>query len=394
MKICFVTHKVKKGDGQGRVNYEVITEALRQGHEIIVISSELSEDLRSDPRVEWVQIHVRRVPTFLLRYQAFAIWSAISLWIRRSRIDLVVVNGFITYAGSDINCIHFVHSAWVKSKYHPFRERKTIHSLYQLVYNSLNAFLERIFLRRTRHIIAVSEQVKQELVQDAGIAADRITVVPNGVDLNEFYPRSVNRADFQLEENRIYALFAGDLKSKRKNLDTVLKALAEVPDIHLLVLGDVDKSPYPKLAEQLGLNERVVFLGYRKDIADIMSLSDLFIFPSRYEPFSLVILEAMATGLPVITSSRCGVVELLSEDAAVVMDDPEDTQALVSALRELVNNHERIQLMAQKAREDAGRNSWGRMSIQYLSLFQETSRVKFHTSKQTWRDRIKWRSQI
>ncbi|MBT2764475.1 glycosyltransferase family 4 protein [Paenibacillus sp. ISL-20] len=382
MKICFVTHKVKKGDGQGRVNYEVITEAVKERHDVIIISSELSEELRAHPQITWVKIGTSWIPTILLKYQWFALYSAIWIWTHQRGIDLVVVNGFITYARSDINCIHFVHSAWIRSTYHPFREQKNAKSLYQFIYNGLNALLERLALQQTRQIVAVSEQVKEELVQDAHIQAHRISVVSNGVDLNEFYPRTVNRADFNLAVERTYALFAGDLKSKRKNLDTVLAALANVEDIELIVLGYVEKSPYPQLAQELGISDRVHFLGYRQDVADMMSLADLFIFPSRYEPFSLVILEAMASGLPVITSNRCGAVELLSNQSAVIIEDPDDTSALIQALRDLSSDRELLELMARKAREDAQSNSWELMSSKYMQLFYKTSNLKFKTGNQ------------
>lgn len=372
MRICFVTHKVIKGDGQGRVNYEVMVEAIRQGHEITVISAELSDELRNHSQVKWIRINMRKIPTLLLRYQAFALLSAIWLWSHRKHIDLTVVNGFITYARSDINCIHFVHSAWVKSEYHPFRERKNLKTLYQYIYNRLNASLERFAMKRTKHIISVSEQVKRELAGDAKIEPSRISVITNGVDLDEFYPRSMSRKDYQLDENKVYALFAGDLRSSRKNLDTVLHALVKVENIHLLVLGYTEKSSYPKLAETLGLSDRVHFLGYRKNVAELMSLVDLFIFPSRYEPFSLVVLEAMASGLPVITSSKCGAVELLSEDSAVVMEDPDDTERLVHILNELLFNKERLKIMSKRAREVARKHTWGNMAEKYLRLIHST----------------------
>lgn len=374
MKICFVTHKVKKGDGQGRVNYEVIVEALKQGHEIIVISSELSEELQNHGQIKWIRINVK-VPTVLLKYQLFALFSAIWIWTHQKKIDLIVANGFITYAHSDINCIHFVHSAWVKSKYHPYHDHKNVKNIYQLLYTSLNALLERCALKYTKQIIAVSEQVKQELVQYTKIQPERISVISNGVDLNEFYPRSVNREDFNLDLNATYGLFAGDLKSKRKNLDTVLHAMTKVDTVNLLVLGYTEKSQYPNMARNLGLSDRVHFLGYRKDVAEIMSLADLFVFPSKYEPFSLVILEAMASGLPVITSSRCGAVELLSENSAVVIEDPEDTGTLIKVLTELVSNKERLKMMALRAREDAQKNSWNDMSCKYLQIINYNSNV-------------------
>ncbi|WP_201006208.1 glycosyltransferase family 4 protein [Paenibacillus glycanilyticus] len=376
MRICFVTHKVKKGDGQGRVNYEVIQEAVGQGHEIIIISSEISEDLKDHPLVEWKEVTVKGWPTELLRNQVFAIGATIWLDRLRSRVDLTIVNGFVTYARSDINCIHFVHSAWLASPYHPYQERRSPRSFYQYIYTSLNRYLERKAMKRSRTIVAVSEQVRMELVQYAGIGKERIAVIRNGVDLQEFYPRPVKRANLKLSEDTVYAMFAGDIRSSRKNLDTVLKALTKVHDVHLLVVGWTEGSIYPQMAADLGIEDRVHFLGYRKDMAELMSAADLFVYPSRYEPFALVILEAMATGLPVIASRNCGAVELLNEETAVILDDPDDAVALAEAIRSCVYDRHRLKRMGEQAVHIAGGNSWNAMARHYSQLIDETARKK------------------
>lgn len=376
MRICFITHKVKKGDGQGRVNYEVIQEAVAQGNEIIIIASELSEDLRCHPCVKWKKVTVKGLPTELLRNQVFAIGATIWMNILRSRVDLTIVNGFVSYASSDINCIHFVHSAWLSSPYHPYQERKTPKAIYQYIYTSLNRYLERKAMKRTRKIVAVSEQVKQELVQYTGILNDNIAVIRNGVDLQEFYPRPVKRSELQLSEDMVYAMFAGDIRSSRKNLDTVLKALTEVPDVHLLVVGWTEGSVYPQMAVDLGIEDRVHFLGYRNDMAELMSAADLFVYPSRYEPFALVILEAMATGLPVIASRNCGAVELLDEEAAVILEDPDDAAALAESIRNCVVDRHRLKRMGEQAVHIAGGCSWKAMARQYSKLIEETAGKK------------------
>ncbi|MFF2481807.1 glycosyltransferase family 4 protein [Paenibacillus sp. NPDC058071] len=373
MRICFITHKVRKGDGQGRVNYEVIREMLAQGHEVVVISSELSEELAAMDRVVWKKISVRRLPSELLRNQWFAIASALWLLFLGKRIDITVANGFITYARSNINCIHFVHRSWLNSKYHPFRERKSARSFYQYIFNFLNSFLEKFAVRRTDRIVAVSEQVKQELLDSVGIAEEHISVIRNGVDLREFYPRKVKRADYHLSEDKIYALFAGDIKSSRKNLDTVLKSVADVEDLHLLVIGSTKGSIYPQLAQSLGIADRVHFLGYRTDIAEMMSLADLFVYPSRYEPFALVLLEAMAVGLPIITSCNCGAVELLNNDAAIIIDDPNDREALTDAIKQCLSSRDRLIRMGNEAKRLAVHCSWSEMAGHYSRVIQETA---------------------
>ncbi|CAM3269057.1 glycosyltransferase family 4 protein [Paenibacillus lupini] len=373
MNMCFVTHKVRKGDGQGRVNYEVILEALRQGHYVYIIASELSDELAQHERVIWKKIAVEGWPTELLRNQIFAIRASLWLTILRNRIDLTIVNGFTAYVRSDINCIHFVHSAWLRSKYHPIVERKSLSSFYQYIYTRLNRSLERMAMKRTRTIVAVSEQVKHELKGDAHIEGNRIAVIRNGVDLEEFYPRHVDRRELHLSEQQLYAMFAGDLRSSRKNLDTVLKALVSVPEIHLLVLGNTKGSLYPQMAADLGLGERVQFLGYRTDMATWMSAADLFVFPSRYEPFALVLLEAMAVGLPVVASSNCGAVELLTNKAAIIINDPDDSDALADALLRCAADRRQLKQMGEEARRLACQHSWSAMAAQYLQLIQETA---------------------
>lgn len=373
MKVCFVTHKVKKGDGQGRVNYEVIKETLRRGHEVIIIASEVSNDLTELDQVTWKRVSVNKIPTELFRNQWFALWSTLWLILLGKRIDLTIVNGFITYARSDINCVHFVHSAWLASKYHPFREAKTWGNFYQYLFNWLNSYLERLALLVANKIVVVSEQVKNELVNSAGINEDRISIIRNGVDLQEFYPKAVRRSDLNLLDNRLYALFAGDIKSSRKNLDTILYAIAEVEEVHLLVLGFTKGSIYPQLAEDLGIRERVHFLGFRADMADLMSAADLFVYPSRYEPFALVLLEAMATGTPIITSSTCGAVELLTEDAAIVIKDPDDIVALTHAIQHCVNNRDGLRRMGDHANALAQNHSWDAMARQYISVINEVA---------------------
>ncbi|WP_336774657.1 glycosyltransferase family 4 protein [Paenibacillus sp. MMO-58] len=373
MKICFVTHKVRKGDGQGRVNYEVILEALRQGHEVMIIASELSDDLVRHPQVEWRKVSAGRLPSELLRNQLFAVRTTFELLLRKGQLDLIVANGFVTYAKSDINCIHFVHSAWLASRYHPYRERKSLSSLYQWIYTGLNRYMEQNAMKRTSVVVAVSDRVRQELIQDAGVGGERIAVIRNGVDLQEFYPDRATRAELQLDEDKLYALFAGDIKSSRKNLDTVIKALGHVQDVHLLVVGDTTGSPYPKMAAELGVADRVRFLGYRANMADWMSVSDMFVYPSRYEPFALVLLEAMAAGTPVIASRICGASELFTDEFAIGIDDPDDTEALTEAIRSLAGHRERLKRMGTDARKAALQHSWSGMAEQYVRLLEEAA---------------------
>ncbi len=370
MKLCIVTHKVMKGDGQGRVNYEVAQEAVRRGHHLTLVASEIAPELQQHSQVNWINIPVARLPTAIGRELQFAAKSANWLRQHRRELDIVKLNGAITPAKSDVNAVHFVHSSWLTSPVHISRIRRDLYGFYHWMYTSLNAHWEKQSFQKAKIVVAVSEKVAQELV-DIGVARNSIRVIVNGVDLQEFTPGVSERQKLGLPENVTLSLFVGDIRTPRKNLDTVLHALTQVPELHLAVVGGTEGSPYPQLAVTLGLNDRVHFMGYRRDIPQIMQTADFFVFPSRYEACTLVLLEAMASGLPVITAKTTGGAELVTPDCGVVLADSDDIKALADVLLNLMSDSQLRERMSQAARSTAEKHSWAIMASSYVDLFEE-----------------------
>ncbi|MEH2347705.1 MAG: glycosyltransferase family 4 protein [Nostoc sp.] len=379
MKLCIVTHKIKKGDGQGRVNYEVANEAIRRGHQLTLLASEVAPELEDNSQVNCIKIPVKDYPTEFVRNFIFAQKSTDWLRQNRSEIDLVKVNGAINLAAADVNAVHFVHSSWLRSPVHISRNRRDLYGLYQWLFTAFNARWEKQAFQKAQVVVAVSEKVAQELV-NIGVPRSRIRVIINGVDLEEFAPGESNRQKLGLPENVTLALFAGDIRTPRKNLDTVLHALVKVPDLHLVVVGHTQGSPFPQLAASLGLNERVHFVGFRRDIPQIMQAVDLFVFPSRYEACSLVLLEALSSGLPVITATATGGGELVTPECGIVLSDSDDSDALALALLTLVSSPALIQQMGKAARSVAEQHSWNTMAQTYVDLFEELSKNAEHRS--------------
>ena len=379
MKLCIVTHNVIPNDGQGRLNYEIIREACQHGHQVTVVSSLLAPELQHNSQVNWISIPVKGLPTQLVREVVFSSRSADWLRQHRREFDLVIANGAVTSAAADVNMVSFVHRAWLSSPFHVSRVRRDAYGLYQWLYTFLNTHWERTAFRQAKVVVGVSQRVKRELVE-TGIPPKRIRVIPCGVNLQEFSPGSANRRLWGLPEDVPLALFAGDIRLNRKNLDTVLHALVDVPDLHLAVAGQTEGSLYPDIAAQLGLSQRVHFLGLQRGISELLRSVDVFVFPSRYEPFGLVVLEAMAAGLPVITATTTGAAEVVTPDSGIVLSDSEDTQALAQALLRLTRDPVLRYHMGHAARTVAQQHSWTAMANSYINLFEEIANRKAQVS--------------
>jgi glycosyltransferase involved in cell wall biosynthesis len=120
----------------------------------------------------------------------------------------------------------------------------------------------------------------------------------------------------------------------------------------------------------LGIADRVHFLGYRRDVDEIMRAADLFVFPSRSESCPLVLFEALASGLPAIVASTVGASELVTHDCGVVLDDPNDAEGLAHAWEEITRTPALRLCMAQAARAAVEPYGWDRMGEAYLEVYE------------------------
>jgi glycosyltransferase involved in cell wall biosynthesis len=366
MRIGIVTRRVGRNDGQGRVNMEVARAALRRGWRVRLVCE------HADAEVLQAGAEIVRLPppSFLpgrlLRDQVFAWRTAHAL----AGCDAVLGNGFSTWAPTHVNAVHFVHRAWLASPHHPWRQHRDARSLYARVYAGANARLERGAFFRAGKIVAVSAKLRGELVA-GGVPEERITTILNGVDTAEYAPGAADRVALGLPERVPVALFAGDLRTARKNLDGVLRALALVPGrLHVAVAGRHEGTAWPAMAASLGVAGRVRFLGFRTDMPALMRAADFFVFPSRYEACSLVLLEALASGLPVITAASAGGAEIVSPRLGIVLADSEDVAGLAAAMRALSEDLPRRAAMSGAAREMALGHGWEAMAGRYLDVLE------------------------
>ena len=208
-------------------------------------------------------------------------------------------------------------------------------------YHRLLLSLEKRVFTRTPQIVAISRRGADEIAKLYGVPAARLTVIYNGVDLDRYHPdnraryRAAARQEAGVPADAWLALFAGS-GFERKGLMTAVEALARLDDARtrLLVLGKGDARPYQAMAERLGVAARVTWLGPRPDIERWYAAADALAMPTRYEPFGNVHLEALASGLPVVTTTQAGGAEAVNPACGAVVE-PRDPAALAAALERL-----------------------------------------------------------
>ncbi|GAB5046707.1 glycosyltransferase family 4 protein [Thermodesulfovibrio sp. TK110] len=215
--------------------------------------------------------------------------------------------------------------------------------------------LERQIFEKTPLIIANSHMVKNEIINYYGIPSSKIIVIYNGVDTEKFSPEnrkkhSQLRQTLKLPTDRKIILFVGS-GFRRKGLITLLKAMAilKYKQYLLLIIGKGDIKKYMKISKNLGIEDKVFFMGARKDIESFYAMADLFVLPTIYDPFSNATLEAMASGIPVITTINNGVSEIIEEGKeGFTIKDPFAHEELADKINIAMENTEKMGEFARK----------------------------------------------
>jgi UDP-glucose:(heptosyl)LPS alpha-1,3-glucosyltransferase len=190
-----------------------------------------------------------------------------------------------------------------------------------------------------RRVIAASQMVRDEIVNFYGYTEDRIDIVRNGVPLEKFrfdqLLREKSREELNLKAGQTALLFAGS-GWERKGLLFAIEAAALCKDLkmRLLVAGRGNARPYQTKRLGFWREEPVQFLGEVADMQHIYAAADIFILPTIYDPFSNACLEALACGLPVITTRSNGFSEIIENGVhGSIVDQPGDLLALRDAIR-------------------------------------------------------------
>ena len=205
--------------------------------------------------------------------------------------------------------------------------------------------------------IAISEVVRARLLRWPR-AYKRCSVVPNGIDLETFFPLkdavSVRDALGIPPTARLIGTVGRLVRFKGHKylLDALVRLRHSHPTVRLLIVGGgPERDTLERYAQERGLVEAAMFLGHRADVADLLVAMELFILPSEAEDFGRVLLEAMATGRPVVATAAGGVPEVVEANVTGLLVEPADAAALAEAVSTLLADPRRAQAMGQAGRQ-------------------------------------------
>jgi UDP-glucose:(heptosyl)LPS alpha-1,3-glucosyltransferase len=245
--------------------------------------------------------------------------------------------------------------------------------------------LERKQLREFPSLLVVpSNMVREHGRQYHGLPNERMRVVHNAIDADRFpthdrlLVRSQMRDDQQLHPEDNVGLFVGH-NYRLKGLIPLLQAVKLLPremNFKLLICGSAKYQRYARLADTLGISERVRFLGFHPEVREAFFASDFLIHPSFYDPCALVTMEALACGLSVITTKLNGGSELLPPGlASLTIESPHQHAAMAQQIIRLCD-HEKRTALAREAREAAQRWTFHHHYQALLEVFREVAERK------------------
>lgn len=256
------------------------------------------------------------------------------------------------------------------------RLRQALHPAERRRWRELRALERSQYGAANGVVIAVSETVKADLVRFERVDPNRVRVIPNGVDTSAF-ERDVAagrrlRSRLGLDRATVFIIIAHNFRLK--GLAEAVQAMARVgPDAVLLVLGRGETGPYRQQARALGIENRVRFLGMVEDTRAHLSAADVCLHPTFYDPCSLVTLEALAAGLPVITTRRNGVSEMMTDGTeGLVLDDARDVVGLAASMTRMMDPALRAR-MGRDARALALKHDASRSFQDFVALYRQVA---------------------
>lgn len=262
-----------------------------------------------------------------------------------------------------------------------YRESPELYSFWLRLYHRFDLFL---VLRYAKKIITVSEFTKSELLKSFQIREKRLEVIPHGYDENRFHPRRDEEEEKRILKKygieRPFVLTIGNFaRGKKKNFPRIFQAFQYFHSstlgnkYHLVCVGKCspENNEINELVRQMSMEDMVLFPGWvpSEDLPVILRAAEIFLFPSLYEGFGIPVLEAFASGVPVISSGRGALYEITQNAALCV--NPEDAQDIYHALKRVAENTQLQEQLRYNGLERAKDFSWESSARKLLALFEK-----------------------
>ena len=362
LRIAFVVHDYTRVLGHSRYVAE-LAERFAADHDVHVFANRF-ENLPPG-------ITPHRVPA--VRFSALAtIFSFVvpaSLMVGKG-FDIVHAQGLSVFS-PDVVTAHISNQRW-------FEGRRLLEggdlSWRERAFAALVVPAERRALCDQRATaIAISRALRDDLAAYGRSGAT--AVIPHGVDGRQFNPavrerfRARVRRELGVAETAPLFLYVGDL---RKGMEPAIRALAQVPGAHLVSLSRTPPTAYREVAAACGVADRVSLLPATDSVERYYGAADALVLPTPYDAFGMVITEAMACGLPVITTPRAGASELLESGVhGLLVASPIDAGAIASAMRTLADDEAARRRMGAAAAALMREHTWDRVAERTLAIYYE-----------------------
>lgn len=375
MKLAYIIPDIDYPGGTEKALFLLVSSLLKE-HEISIFSSSMRQEFLD--KVEFHKIPMINYPP-LLTYFTFFFWNHFLFGIRKifkmDDFDIIAATGADSLF-ADVTTIQICVAAradLVRRGILKLSEKGLLKRIHFHLFHALVGQMEKlVFSRKKLRFIAVSEGVKRDIVQFYGISPDKINVIPNPADVNTFTPnnrllfRESIRKKHGLSENETVLLYVGS-EFAIKGLHLVIEAMPLIKDsVKVLVVGRGQFEFHRKLATELGVIDRVIFAGFSSDVKQYYAAGDIFVYPTYYEAFALVTLEAASSGLPIVASKVNGTEELIvnGHNGFFVKHDAKDIAEKVNLLIEDEELRKQMSINIRKSAEQFSPEEMARKTMQ------------------------------